>query len=518
MDSSNNTELDKRRKLRGDFSYYAPKALKIRTKSGSIEPFVFNKAQRYLHKRLEDQKASIGYVRAIILKGRQQGCSTYVGGRFYHKTTNNVGLRTYILTHETDATANLFGMVERYYKYTPEDVKPSFDTSNRKELVFGDLESGYQVGTAGTKGVGRSNTVQLFHGSEVAFWPHAETHASGIMQTMPKAPGTEVLLESTANGVGNYYHQQWKQAEAGLSDFIAVFIPWYWQDEYKLKVPEGFSLEGDEQEYMETYGLTLEQIVWRRDKIVELGDELLFKQEYPATPDEAFQTTGIDSFIPTVSVTKARKNTEARSYGAVVAGYDPSEDGDDRDALIYRQGPNAFGLQFPKFVGDNTFPQQVAFCKRILLDKNLPIDMLFIDYGGGGWQIGGMLIEDGFADRVRIVNFGSEATKRGAYVNKRAEIWGEMKAWLIDTTVPASIPDDESLHADLVGPAYEYDSKTRILLESKKSMKARGLVSPDGGDSLALTFSEVIVRNHVSQGSSVVNTVQTKYDLFGDRR
>lgn len=132
-----------RRKLRDDFPHYAAKCLKIRTKAGSVEPFVLNEAQRYLHERLEKQKADIGKVRALVLKGRQQGISTYVGGRYYHKATHTRGRRVFILTHEQDATNNLFGMVERYHEHCPALVKPATGAANAKELSFAKLESGY---------------------------------------------------------------------------------------------------------------------------------------------------------------------------------------------------------------------------------------------------------------------------------------------------------------------------------------------------------------------------------------
>lgn len=200
---------DKRQRLRDELEFYARNCLKIRTKTGEVEPFLFNKAQRYIHERLEGQKAETGRVRALILKGRQQGCSTYVGGRYYHNTSWAKGRRTFILTHEDAATQNLFEMVNRYHEHCPVFVRPSTGAANAKELFFDKLDSGYKVGTAGTKGVGRSSTIQLFHGSEVAFWPHAETHAAGVLQAVPDAPGTEVILESTANGLGNFFHQKW---------------------------------------------------------------------------------------------------------------------------------------------------------------------------------------------------------------------------------------------------------------------------------------------------------------------
>src|SRR5215475_3873877 len=219
-----------------DYSLFAAEHLRIRTKSGAIAPLIFNRAQRFIHEKLEAQRATTGKVRALILKGRQQGCSTYIAGRFYYRVSRNGGLRVFILTHEDQATQNLFEIVTRFHDHCVE--RPSTGAANAKELYFDALDSGYKVGTAGTKGVGRSATVQLFHGSEVAFWPFAETHAAGILQAIPDAPGTECILESTANGIGNFFHQTWRDAEAGRNGYVAIFVPWYWQEDYRTPVSD----------------------------------------------------------------------------------------------------------------------------------------------------------------------------------------------------------------------------------------------------------------------------------------
>lgn len=482
----NQTDLKRRLKLKNNYELYAAVHLKIRTKSGSIKPFEFNAAQEYLHEKIEQQKSETGKVRGLILKGRQQGCSTYVGGRFYHRTTHHRGIRTFILTHEQEATTNLFDMVERFHDLMHPDFKPHIGASNRKELLFDQLDSGYRVGTAGTKGVGRSATIQLFHGSEVAFWPHADTHAAGILQAVPNEAGTEIILESTANGLGNLYHHMWQQAEVGANGYLPIFIPWFIQDEYREDIPLDFELDDEEVLYQELHGLDTEQMVWRRKKIIELGDILLFKQEYPATAEEAFQTTGIESFIPGEIVLRARRQKQYNSRGAIVAGFDPAREGDDRDAFIYRQGLNAFGLEYKGF---NTFPEKLSYCIEKLKKYDPYIVILFIDYGGGGWEIGGMLREAGYGDRIKVVNFGAGAGNKDAYINKRAEMYGELKKWLADENEPPSIPDSDALHADLTAASYTYDSRTRLKLESKKEIKKRFLRSPDGADALALTFA-----------------------------
>jgi len=219
-------EIEVRIDLKDDFQLYASRCLVIRTKEDGVIPFVLNDAQLHIHQVAEEQLAKYGWVRIIVLKGRQQGMSTYIEGRFYWKVTHLKGQRAYILTHEADATANLFAMVSRYHENCPVELRPHTDRDSGKELNFDGLDSGYKVGTAGTKGTGRSSTIQFFHGSEVAFWPHAGTHATGVMQAVPSTSG-EVFLESTSDGMGNYFHQTWVHAVAGLNDFIAVFIPWF---------------------------------------------------------------------------------------------------------------------------------------------------------------------------------------------------------------------------------------------------------------------------------------------------
>jgi hypothetical protein len=282
------TERTIRLRLRDSFEYYAPRCLKIRTKNGNIQPFRLNRPQLYLHEMLERQRSNTGKVRALVLKGRQQGVSSYTEGRFYHRVTQRSGTKAFILTHLDEATANLFAMAKRFYENCPEVVRPSLAASNAKELVFDRLDSGYKVSTAGSKGTGRSDTIQLFHGSEVAYWPNADTHVAGALQAVPDETGTEVILESTSAGRQGLFYERCAAAMRGEGEYILVFIPWFWQREYRKPAPAGFEPSSDETAYQATYALDLEQIVWRRGKIVELNGIHNFRREYPATAAEAF--------------------------------------------------------------------------------------------------------------------------------------------------------------------------------------------------------------------------------------
>lgn len=478
-------------KLITDDELYCARNLKIRTKEGELMPFVWNDAQRMLHERLEAQHEQSGWIRAIVLKGRQQGISTYVSARFYKRTTMGFGKRTMIITHLDAATANLFGMAQTYHELSDSTVRPAIKANSGTELSFAKLRSGYKVATAGSKNAGRSDTIQYLHASEMAFWPNAQKIMAGLGQTVPLIEGTEAIIESTADGLGNLYHKMWVKAVAGESDYIAIFIPWFVEQCYRRAVPKGFELSDDDMEYMEAYGLDEEQMAWRAGKIATdfAGDEDWFNQEYPATPDLAFQKVGHKALIKTVKVSLARKKEpkHERRIGAHVVGLDPARGG-DTSTFIHRQGRIAWGIERNKVPDTMAVAGQAA---RMLTDDKT-IRMMFIDIGGLGAGIYDRLVELGFGDRVTAVNFGSAASDSRKYFNKRCEMWGEMAEWIHDDIAPC-IPDDDQLHGDLTSVAKDkYSSNGQLKLLSKEDAKTKIGRSPDDGDALALTFAQPV--------------------------
>jgi len=494
----NKKQIETRKRLKNDFLFYARNCLQVRTKDQGLQPFKLNKAQLYIHELLEKQRSQTGKVRAIILKGRQQGCSTYMQGRFMWRVTHTKSVRAFILTHEDDASQNIFNMAKRYYEHLPKFMKPETSAANAKEMLFHKLDTGYQVGTAGNKSVGRSQTNQFFHGSEVAFWPNAGEHAKGVLQTIPDAPNTEVVYESTANGVGNFFHQQWKTAEHGGGGFIPIFIPWFWQDEYVKQTPDNFTATEKERNLIREYSLTDEQIYWRRLKVAELSADgsdggKAFKQEYPMNAAEAFQLSGGDGLIRSDVAVRARKN-EVNGNGPLIVGVDPSRGG-DRFSVIKRQGRKAYAKK--NWTGDqvDTLGKMVSKVKGIL-DAVCPIagkvpDMVFIDAGGGA-DLVDRLHELGYEEKVKAVYFGSSPLNDEKYKNKRGEMWGEMNLWLCDENLQVQLPDDDELQADLCASPYDRDSHDRIVLWKKDRIKHKYGFSPDDGDALALTFAEPV--------------------------
>jgi hypothetical protein len=477
-----------------DFCFFAENFFKIRTKSGQIIPFELNRAQTYIHERLEAQLLETGKIRAYILKGRQQGCSTYVQARYFHKTITNKGIKTFILTHESAATKNLFEMTKRYYEHLPSGLCPRAGRDSVKELRFDSIDSGYAIGTAGSKGTGRSQTVQLLHGSEVAFWPNAAEHAQGLMQAVGDQGGTEIILESTANGIGNFYHSGWVSAEQGRSDFQAIFVPWYWQPEYRTffnQPHEEIDLTEDEEQLMDIYGengMTREHIYWRRFKIGQFSADhdlgvKLFNQEYPCCANDAFLNPIDDTFISSNHVLTARRSKiETQITTPLIIGVDPAIGDNDRCVIIKRKSRVAYDLEILR----NHNTMELAGRLKRMIDELRPLKV-FIDCIGIGAGVVDRLQEMGY-HCVEGINVARSANDKERFGNLRAELWSEMRDWLMGE-IPVQIPDSDELHTDLCGLGFKHRSNGQLLIESKDDLKKRGMPSCDCADALMLTFA-----------------------------
>jgi len=310
-------EKEKRLKLdeyRTDFAKFAEEQIKIVTKDATqgFVPFKLNQSQQYITDKLSEQLESTGKVRAIILKARQQGISTYCAGRVFWKTYFAQHTRSVVMAHDSATSDALFTMSKNLIQNMEGDLKPAEERSNAKEIIiktpaYRDKEAkgSYRLYTAGSPEAGRGTTPTIAHLSEIAFWQHDEKILAGLFQGISQADGTEVILESTANGAQGEFYRLWRGAVAGENEYLPIFLPWYWTDEYRRKAPEGMELTTEEDNLKEKFGLDDDQLYWRRLKIAESG-ELKFKQEYPSTADEAFVVSGsnvfdvdkLDSLIP----------------------------------------------------------------------------------------------------------------------------------------------------------------------------------------------------------------------------
>ena len=320
-----------------DFEFYAAACLIIRDKlTGADIPFVLNRGQRKLLKTLEKQRTADIPIRVQLLKARQWGGSTlaqmYMNWiQIIHKQNWN----SVICAHVKDAAINVRAMYDNSIRkmqaingvqYT---IKPFQQTQNIKEVP----ESGCRitVGTAVEPESVRSQDVKMVHFSEMALYPatqgnNPELLEASIVSSIPNTPYTLIVRESTANGVGDYFYEQWQKAKAGETVFEPVFVEWYLIDMYSAPFDNSYFLKngkkkkgGTVAEFINTldeYELnlwnnhkecTLENINWRRQMAATMPSETKMRQEFPSDDIEAFQDSGSPAF-KAEDVEKLRKD------------------------------------------------------------------------------------------------------------------------------------------------------------------------------------------------------------------
>ncbi len=467
---------------------FAKNFLIIHDKSGTERKFVMNRAQLYVHERLEAQYKATSKIRALILKGRQQGISTVIQARFFHKIITRRGKQAFILTHLSDATRAIFNMTKRYSENIDASLFPAPDKKNDNTLMYNGLGSGYRVGTAGSVEVGRGMTNQYLHLSEYAFYKDAAKIGMGLMNTVAEIADTEIIKESTANGQSNDFYSDWLEAKNGKSRYQAIFVPWYWQDEYCIDDPEFLPVD-EEKEWLVKFGangLKPGHLNWRRIKMQDIkGDHeqkcRKFRQEYPLTDDEAFLSSITDTFIAVEPVQKARVTT-IESKSALVIGVDPARKGDDRTAIIRRRGRKAYKLETHYNIDTM---ELAAIVKRIMIAENPK--KVCIDCIGIGAGTVDRLHELGYGDIVIGVNVATRAEEKDKYKNCRAELWDRTREWFLQD-MGVEIPDSDELQTDLTQIGYKYDTSDKLQIESTEDLKKRGCLSPDTAVSLTLTF------------------------------
>lgn len=489
------------------FPLFSATHLKIRPKEvdAGLISFCLNPAQQLLHDTCERQLRERGRVRLLVVKGRQLGSSTYVGGRYYHKTSMRDGVRAFILTHDQEGTDALFEMTRRYHEHNPK--APPVSRSSAKELMFSDTDSGYKVGTAGSKAVGRGQTIQYFHGSEVAFWPNADSHIRGVLNAVPKSGGTEIIFESTGDGPQGAFYKMCMAAlgEKGAdgdydAGFEVLFIGWWLDPNYRATPPEHWEPPEEFETYRRHNDLDLEQTYWAYLKNAESADALgvdrdkicwMFRREYPQNVAEAFQTAGDSCFIAPNLVMAARKNIVAQTPDLpLILGVDPAQGGKDKTAMIDRKGRIA-GRRIFELLDE---PDAMEIARRIIIFiKQHDPAKVFIDFGGGGKEIADIVSNQGFGKYITAVNFGKKASDSKRFMNRRAEMWADTLEWL-KSEAGVSIPDDDDLQASLCAPEWGPGATIekpdgRLQLESKDHIRERLGKSPDIADALALTFA-----------------------------
>ena len=313
----------KQEQSRRDDIHFLRHYVKIVNKDGDTVPFVLNEIQKKIDDKIKELEAAGIPARFIILKARQVGGSTYIQGKFICRIIKNKNRIALVVAHRDDSTNAIFEKAKFMNNNLPPNIKPLQQASNARELIFDKpphykgkqegLNSRIKVQTAGSEGIGRSDTHYYVHLSEFAFYSgNPRKSLTGILKSVPRKVGTIVAIESTANGM-NDFKDLWDKAEAGKSQWVPLFFAWFDSPEYQIPVTENEEKEirqsmDESKDHLkdcsclpcylrniyEIYNLTIEQIawyMWSLDNDCD-GDRNLMKQECPTFPAEAFLSTG----------------------------------------------------------------------------------------------------------------------------------------------------------------------------------------------------------------------------------
>jgi hypothetical protein len=291
-------------RLAYDFEFWAYTCGRIQDKEGEIIRFVLNYPQRHLLMVLEDMRLRGVPIRVVLLKARQWGGSTLV--QLYQAWLMLFVVKGYssaVVTSVEAQAKHIRGMFTRMAEEHPAEVMDvslvPYEGSKNKKIK----------GRKNIIGVGsfeepenlRSFTFQLLHLSECASWKETllrkpESFVQAIRSTVPLKENTCIVLESTAKGVGNFFHKEWLAAKEGRSGYAPVFIPWFWIDQYQIKIKDvNAFIKGMTERDWELWslGATLEGINWYNTfKTGENYDDWQMEEEYPSTAESAFQSSG----------------------------------------------------------------------------------------------------------------------------------------------------------------------------------------------------------------------------------
>jgi hypothetical protein len=305
-------EAFNRIRFKHDFEFCAFLNYKIQDKiTHKIIPFRMRLAQRILFKDLEDMRLSETPIRLILLKARQYGGSTLIQlYMFWIQSELMQNWHSAICADVEDQAKNIRGMYLRVATEFPGSVStmtliPYLGSSKNKFVK----ERGCIIGIGSMQEPDnlRSYDFSMLHLSEVGLWKETqgkkpEDLAQTLRSSLPDIPMSLEVLESTAKGVGNFFHREWLDAKNKVSGYKACFVPWFMIDMYLHPVKDTMkfikSLTAYEM-FLWDCGATLEGVNWyRKKKADNRYSDWRMQSEFPTTDTESFQSTGARVFAP----------------------------------------------------------------------------------------------------------------------------------------------------------------------------------------------------------------------------
>lgn len=253
---------------------------RIRDTKGELVNLKFNQPQKLFNQRAKGKQF------VYVIKARKMGLSTRIIAKFIHRCFTRRNVHAVLLTHSDDAAAKMLS----------ERIKPMINNSEiplgakitNDGAFFPENDSRLYVGTAGSRKFGRGDDINLYHLSEYAHWESPEVQ-TGVEEACIE--GAEGYIETTTNGV-NFAKTLWENSKLGKTRYTPIFLPWYADDRYRLPGATLSDLTDEEQKLMEAFGLTIEQVAWRRGKLRNMSQPELFPQEYPSNDAECFLSSG----------------------------------------------------------------------------------------------------------------------------------------------------------------------------------------------------------------------------------
>lgn len=298
-----------------DFAFWAATCVKIKHKeTGELVPFLLNAPQRRVLAMLEAERTAGRPIRIIMLKARQWGGSTLV--QMYMAWIQCARRRMWhslICAHVGKTAATIRGMYATMLEHYPQEwwqgtAAPKLNRYQGQEVIreIAGRDCRVTIGSSERHDSIRGADYAMAHLSEVAFWQDTAKHSPAdfiraICGAIARTPESLIVLESTANGMGNYFHAEWERSTRGESDKITVFVPWHEIEIYRSPVADPAALWSAMDPYEHAlwrHGLTLEQIQWYHLKRREYQNHHEMMAEYPTTPQEAFANTGSGVFSP----------------------------------------------------------------------------------------------------------------------------------------------------------------------------------------------------------------------------
>lgn len=265
-----------------------------------LVPWDFSRIQRDMERKFRKKN--------LVLKPRQIGSTTYhIIRRLYLPSILEPGTASLLISQTKSYGAQHFGILHRSHRHFAK-VDPFDDTKNqfaqelhdhllhtqfsaRHELVFDFLDSRVLVDTSENPEVGQGLPgISHLVMTEVPRWRHQPEETVANVTESVHSEGT-IDQESTPNGMGGYFFEEWMRGETGTGAYTCHFYPWWWQEEYQsdepLNPPE---LTDEERQLQAIVNLTIKQVSFRREKILSLRHN--FFEKYPEDAVTCFLTSG----------------------------------------------------------------------------------------------------------------------------------------------------------------------------------------------------------------------------------